>query len=34
MLTFIIGVLVGALIEESYPFMGKLFTWVKKQINK
>lgn len=34
MVTFIVGILVGALIEQSYPFVGNTFKWIKKQLDK
>ncbi len=33
MIYFLIGILVGALIEEGYPFIGKLYRWVKSKFN-
>lgn len=34
MISLIIGILIGALIEESYPFVGNFFKWIKQKINK
>ena len=34
MVSFIVGILIGALIEQSYPFIGNTFKWIKKQIDK
>lgn len=34
MLTLGIGILIGALIEQSYPFVGNFFKWVKEKFNK
>lgn len=34
MLTLCVGILIGALIEQSYPFVGNTFKWVKEKLNK
>ena len=34
MVSFFVGILIGALIEQSYPFVGNTFKWIKKQIDK
>lgn len=34
MVSFLMGILIGALIEQSYPFVGNTFKWIKKQIDK
>lgn len=33
MLTLAIGIIIGALIEQSYPFTGNLFKWIKSKFN-
>lgn len=34
MVSFLVGILIGALIEQSYPFVGNTFKWIKKQLDK
>lgn len=34
MLTFTMGILIGALIEQSYPFVGNTFKWIKNKLGK
>lgn len=30
----LIGILLGALIEQSYPFVGNTFEWIKNKLNQ
>lgn len=34
MVSFLVGILIGALIEQSYPFVGNTFEWIKRKLNK
>ena len=34
MVSFLVGILIGALIEQSYPFVGNTFKWIKNKLNK
>lgn len=34
MVSFLVGILIGALIEQSYPFVDNTFKWIKKQIDE
>lgn len=34
MVSFLVGILIGALIEQSYPFVGNTFKWIKNKLGK